>query len=94
MLNAVAILLIYLNNNEKVFITSYAVPILTKNLKWFIKILIPYGETKSYKNLANFINCKNGCRAVGMVNSKKPIPIITPCHRAINYNGTLSGFSC
>ena len=93
MLKVVAILSIYLNNNKKVFITSYTVPILAENLKWFIKILISYRETKIYKNLANFINWKNRYSAVGMVNSKKPIPTTIPYHRAINYNGTLSGFS-
>lgn len=85
----------YLNGNRKVF----SVPIKPHGTDFQLKVWdgllkIPYGETRSYKDLANFINCKNGYRAVGMANSKNPIPIIIPCHRVINSNGTLGGFSC
>jgi len=44
---------------------------------------IPFGETKSYQDIANAIEKPNACRAIGMANSKNPIPIIIPCHRVI-----------
>lgn len=85
----------YFNGNRKAF----SVPIKPHGTDFQLKVWngllkIPYGETRSYKDLANFINCKNGYRAVGMANSKNPIPIIIPCHRVINSDGTLGGFSC
>lgn len=54
---------------------------------------IPYGETRSYKDIAVDIGNNNACRAVGSSNGKNPIPIIIPCHRIINSNGNLGGFS-
>ena len=53
---------------------------------------IPYGTTTNYGEIAKNINNPNSCRAVGMANSKNPIPIIIPCHRVIGKNGTLTGF--
>lgn len=54
---------------------------------------IPYGETKSYLDIANAIGKPNACRAVGMANSSNPIPIIIPCHRVIGKNGKLTGYA-
>jgi len=54
---------------------------------------IPYGKTISYKQLANNIGNPNASRAVGNANSKNPIPVIFPCHRVINSDGGLGGFS-
>lgn len=54
---------------------------------------IPYGKICSYKDIAQKISCPNGCRAIGLANSKNPIPIIIPCHRVINANGKIGGFS-
>ncbi|MBU1566805.1 MAG: methylated-DNA--[protein]-cysteine S-methyltransferase, partial [Proteobacteria bacterium] len=53
---------------------------------------IPYGETASYGAIAERIGNPKACRAVGMANSKNPIPIIIPCHRIIGKDGTLTGF--
>jgi len=53
---------------------------------------IPYGHTASYSQIAQKIGTPKGCRAVGMANSRNPIPIIIPCHRVIGKNGTLTGF--
>ena len=55
---------------------------------------IPYGTVINYKKLAENINKPGAYRAVGNANSKNPIPIIFPCHRVINANGKLGGFSC
>jgi methylated-DNA-[protein]-cysteine S-methyltransferase len=53
---------------------------------------IPYGETASYQTIALRIDNPKACRAVGMANSKNPIPIIIPCHRIIGKDGSLTGF--
>ena len=53
---------------------------------------IPYGETRSYKCIAESINNPKAVRAVGLANGKNPIPIIIPCHRVIGSNGSLTGF--
>ena len=55
---------------------------------------IPYGKTISYKELAVNTGNPNAQRAVGSANSKNPLPIIYPCHRVINSNGALGGYSC
>ncbi|MGO5092962.1 methylated-DNA--[protein]-cysteine S-methyltransferase [Clostridium sp. LCP25S3_F10] len=54
---------------------------------------IPYGETRSYKNIAINIGNEKACRAVGMANNKNPIPIFIPCHRVIGSNGNLIGYA-
>ena len=53
---------------------------------------IPYGETASYKSLAESIGKPNAARAVGMANHRNPIPIFIPCHRVIGANGSLVGY--
>jgi len=54
---------------------------------------IPYGETKTYKEIAIAIGNEKACRAVGMANNKNPISIIVPCHRVIGTNGKLVGYA-
>jgi methylated-DNA-[protein]-cysteine S-methyltransferase len=53
---------------------------------------IPYGETISYKTLAERIRKPQAVRAVGAANGANPIPIIIPCHRVIGHDGSLTGF--
>ena len=53
---------------------------------------IPFGQTKSYGDIARAINNPKGVRAVGSANGKNPIPVIVPCHRVIGTNGRLTGF--
>lgn len=60
---------------------------------WRELISIPYGKTSSYKSLAGLIDKPKACRAVGMANSRNPIPIIIPCHRVIGSNNRLVGYS-
>ena len=60
---------------------------------WNALLQIPYGSTWSYKQVAVYLGQENLARAIGHANSKNPIPIIVPCHRVINNNGTLGGFS-
>ena len=54
---------------------------------------IPYGQTTSYKEIAQKINKPKAYRAVGMANTKNPLPIIIPCHRVIGSNGKLIGYA-
>ena len=54
---------------------------------------IRYGETVSYKAIAESLNMHGGYQAVGSALSKNPIPIIVPCHRVIGLDGSLVGFS-
>jgi methylated-DNA-[protein]-cysteine S-methyltransferase len=53
---------------------------------------IPYGETRSYKNIAAAIGRPGAMRAVGMANNRNPIALIIPCHRVIGADGRLVGF--
>lgn len=55
---------------------------------------IPYGETRSYQDIAASIGKPKAVRAVGQANNKNPIMIIVPCHRVIYKNGDISGFAC
>ena len=55
---------------------------------------IPYGKTRSYKQVAEAIGCQGGSRAVGMANNRNPLLIIVPCHRVIGSDGKLVGFGC
>jgi len=60
---------------------------------WQELLKIPYGETKSYSEIANAIKNAKAVRAVGAANGKNKISIIIPCHRVIGKNGTLTGFA-
>ena len=53
---------------------------------------IPYGETRSYRDIAVSIGREKAVRAVGAANGRNPLPIIIPCHRVIGANGSLTGF--
>nr|MBO2498022.1 [Fe-S]-binding protein [Bacillota bacterium] len=53
---------------------------------------IPYGEVRSYKELARAIGSPKAVRAVGGANNKNPVPILVPCHRVIGSNGSLVGY--
>ncbi|MSP64381.1 MAG: methylated-DNA--[protein]-cysteine S-methyltransferase [Ignavibacteria bacterium] len=60
---------------------------------WKELLKIPFSKVISYKQLANNVKNKNAFRAVGSANGKNPISIIIPCHRVINQNGKLGGYS-
>ena len=59
---------------------------------WRALLTIPYGETRSYANIADAIGKPSACRAVGAANGANPIPIVIPCHRVIGSSGSLTGF--
>ena len=59
---------------------------------WSALAKIPYGQTRSYKEIARAIGHPKAFRAVGNANGQNPIPLIIPCHRVIESNGGLGGF--
>lgn len=55
---------------------------------------IPYGETRSYEDIAVAIGNPKAVRAIGQANHNNPMLLLVPCHRVINKNGTIGGFGC
>ena len=60
---------------------------------WQCLAKIPFGDTRSYGEIASMINNPKSVRAVGGANGKNPISIIVPCHRVIGANGSLTGYA-
>lgn len=60
---------------------------------WQALLTIPFGETRSYKQIAEQVGNVKAVRAVGAANGKNPISIIAPCHRVVGANGKLVGFA-
>ncbi|ALO46006.1 methylated-DNA--[protein]-cysteine S-methyltransferase [Pseudohongiella spirulinae] len=61
-------------------------------LVWNALKTIPYGETRSYGDIAAQVGRPDASRAVGAANGQNPIPIVIPCHRVIGRDGSLTGF--
>ena len=59
---------------------------------WAALRTIPYGETWSYRDLAEAIGRPSAVRAVGLANGRNPVSIVVPCHRVIGANGDLTGY--
>jgi methylated-DNA-[protein]-cysteine S-methyltransferase len=60
---------------------------------WEALLGIPYGETRSYGQLATQLGNSRATRAIGAANGRNPIAIIAPCHRVIGFSGKLTGFA-
>jgi len=60
---------------------------------WHALLTIPFGQTRSYTEIAQQIGSVNAVRAVGAANGKNPISIVAPCHRVIGASGDLTGFA-
>ena len=60
---------------------------------WAALRAIPYGEMRSYGELAAQIGRPRACRAVGMANHVNPLPILVPCHRVLGADGRLTGYA-
>jgi methylated-DNA-[protein]-cysteine S-methyltransferase len=60
---------------------------------WEALLTIPFGETRSYSDIARQIGKPKASRAVGAASGRNPIAIIAPCHRLIGSNGALTGFA-
>ncbi|MDD6318364.1 MAG: methylated-DNA--[protein]-cysteine S-methyltransferase [Succinatimonas hippei] len=83
----------YLRGKRKSFDFKYRLEGTQFQLKiWNALERIPYGETRSYKEIAEEIGCPKACRAVGMANHANPVMIAVPCHRVIGANGSLTGY--
>jgi methylated-DNA-[protein]-cysteine S-methyltransferase len=83
----------YLEGKRK----QFTVPILLHGTEFQLAVwgalqTIPYGETRSYKEIAALIGRPKALRAVGMANNRNPISIIVPCHRVIGSDGSLTGY--
>jgi O-6-methylguanine DNA methyltransferase len=59
---------------------------------WRALLVIPYGETRTYADIARAVGRPQGFRAVGMANNRNPVAIVVPCHRVIASDGTLCGY--
>lgn len=84
----------YFNKSRRTFDLPLA-PKGTEFMKNVWKALqgIPYGETRSYKDIAEKIDHPKACRAVGMANHRNPIAIAIPCHRVIGAKESLVGYA-
>jgi methylated-DNA-[protein]-cysteine S-methyltransferase len=60
---------------------------------WHALLAIPYGETRSYGQIAKQLGKPHAMRAVGAANGRNPISIVVPCHRVIGASGKLTGFA-
>ena len=83
----------YFRGNRK----EFDLPLLLKGTDfqkrvWHALEKIPYGETRSYQDIACMIGKPKASRAVGMANHVNPIVILVPCHRVIGKNGKLTGY--
>ena len=84
----------YLNGTRR----GFALPLASQGTEfqktvWEALRRIPYGETRSYKQVADMIGRPKACRAVGMANYKNPVLILTPCHRVVGSDGRLTGYA-
>lgn len=84
----------YLDGKRKVFDLPLA-PKGTDFQKqvWQALCKIPYGQTRTYKQIAEAIGNPKGVRAVGMANNRNPLIIVVPCHRVIGSNGKMIGYA-
>jgi methylated-DNA-[protein]-cysteine S-methyltransferase len=64
-----------------------------QNDVWQALLAIPFGETRSYGQLAKQLGNENATRAVGAANGRNPIAVVVPCHRVVGATGKLTGFA-
>lgn len=87
-------LLEYLGGRRKVFdlpLSPQGTPF--QRRVWQALKAIPWGETRSYRDIAQAVDSPRGFRAVGMTNHRNPIPIFIPCHRVVGADGSLTGYA-
>ena len=60
---------------------------------WKALCQIPYGQTRSYRDIAEYVNNPRAYRAVGMANHRNPLMLLVPCHRVIGADGSLGGYA-
>ena len=87
-------LLEYLGGQRKVFdlpLNPQGTPF--QRRVWQALEAIPWGETRTYRDIALAVDSPRGFRAVGMANHHNPIPIFIPCHRVVGADGSLTGYA-
>ena len=77
--------------------TRHALPLRPRGTAFQLRVWhaleeIPYGHTRTYRDIANWLGRPTATRAVGAANGQNPLPIFLPCHRVIGSNGSLTGF--
>lgn len=60
---------------------------------WNALCQVPYGETRTYKEIASVVGNPKASRAVGMANNKNPLMVVVPCHRIVGTDGNLIGYA-
>lgn len=84
----------YLDKKRKVFTIPFKISGTEFQRSVYKELLkIPYGETRSYKDIAKSIGNEKAYRAIGNANNKNKVPIIIPCHRVIGTNNSLVGYA-
>ena len=78
---------------------KFSVPVKAKGMPFQEKVWaalrqIPFGETRSYGEIAKMVGSPKGARAVGMACNRNPVLLMIPCHRVVGSNGKLVGFAC
>ena len=78
---------------------EFSVPVKAKGTPfqekvWAALMQIPFGETRSYGEIAKMVGSPKGARAVGMACNRNPVLLMIPCHRVVGSNGRLVGFAC
>lgn len=86
-------LLEYMNGRRK----EFDLPLAPSGTGFFLRVWsalqnIPYGETRSYSEVARVVDVPNAARAVGLANNRNPLPIFIPCHRVVGANQKLTGY--
>lgn len=87
-------LLEYLNGQRKTFdlpLNPQGTPF--QRGVWQALLAIPWGETRTYRDIAQAVDSPRAFRAVGMANHRNPIPIFIPCHRVVGSDGSLTGYA-
>ena len=79
--------------------TAFTVPLSPRGTQFQLAVWralrdIPYGQTRTYGEIAGLVGRPGAARAVGMANHDNPLLIFTPCHRVVGKNGALTGFAC
>jgi methylated-DNA-[protein]-cysteine S-methyltransferase len=76
---------------------AFDLPLALRGSDWEVRVWnalleIPYGETRSYGEIAGRIRAPDAARAVGLANARNPIAVVVPCHRVIGADGSLTGY--
>ncbi|HAK42115.1 MAG TPA: cysteine methyltransferase [Clostridium sp.] len=84
----------YLKGHRQTFDFSYELHGTEFQKKvWNALCQVPYGETRTYKEIASVVGNPKASRAVGMANNKNPLMVVVPCHRIVGTDGNLIGYA-